>query len=758
MVARRVWVVLCACLCTLAPIRALADWAVSLVAAGDGRVAVTLENRGAHDAWVRVPGSLLDTALPEHLFVLSPVVRDDSTGGVSYAGPVVKRVPAGAGDYLRIDAGERLERVHDLRAHYRIPAAGGYRVQLIQHLHTLDLAPEAGEGARLAQREQVAWLRSNTLDIVLPQDLAKTRLRTPDYQGCDASQQSLVLSAAQSAESLVGVAVTDLASLSPERQLNSPRYRQWFGPHSSVRFTTALQNLRNVQKVLREDTVRYNCGCDIAGVYAFVRADLPYDITLCPAFWSTTTVGTDSRAGTIVHELSHFRIVAGTSDHAYGQQSAATLANLNPVLAVDNADNHEYFVENTPDLSILSPSLPPPADAVFGQLEPDGQVSGTIVLGERRFYTVDSVTRISLQVEADDTDLLVYADRQLAKRLCAHTTERPGTEQCAPGVAGAVFIEVRGTLGDAFRLTTETATVGRDLTTLEAGQGVQSDVRISASQAYRVEGFNTVALTSSAGNADLYILRDPTDLQTAVCSATGASPTETCSLPDTYNVLFPLVVGVSDARYELSASTARVTPSGNGGASGGGSVGGLWVALLALAAGRTRRRRWASICRAALCLPLIAASVAGCAQPETRRGTGTATGGGVVVVLAASERSPSTVRFGVLNASTEPVGVPMFGTPFETPILGDYFDVVSAGEARRYTGPLAKRDLTAGPVIPLGVGERKTVEIDLATLYNWPASGRVRVRFRPGERDGVLWLGQRLAIADAGGTVELTLP
>ncbi|MEM9602822.1 MAG: M35 family metallo-endopeptidase [Pseudomonadota bacterium] len=740
-------------MCLLPPVRVLANWSVSLASAGDSQVAITLENRGARDAWVRVPGSVLDTALPEHLFVLSPAVRNGATGGVTYAGPVVKRALPDVGDYQRIGAGERVERVHDLRAHYRIPAAGEYRVQLIQHLHTLDRAPEAGEGARLAQREQVAWLRSNTLDVVLPQDLAKTRVRTPDFAGCDASQQSLVLSAAQSAESLVGVAVTDLASLGELQQLNSPRYRQWFGPHSSARFATALQNLRNVQKVLREDTVRYNCGCDIAGVYAFVRADLPYDITLCPAFWLTTPVGTDSRAGTIVHELSHFRIVAGTADHAYGQQSAAALASQNPVLAVDNADNHEYFVENTPDISILSPSLPPPADAVFTPLERDAQVVGTAVLGERLFYTVDTATRITLQVEADDTDLLVFADRLLAKRLCARTTERTGTEQCAPGVTGPVFIEVRGTPGDAFRLTTETASVGRDLSTLQAGQSVASDVRISSSQAYRVEGFNTVALTSSAGNADLYILRDPSDLHTAVCSAIGTAPVETCRLPDDYSVLFPLVVGVSDARYELSASTDRVVPSGDTATGGGGSVSGFWVLLLGVLAVQAGRRG-----RALACLPLIAASVAGCAQPDTRSASDPADDRGVVVVLQASERSPSSVRFSVLNTGADTVGVPVNGTPFETPILGDYFAVVSAGDTRRYTGPLAKRDLTDGPVIPLGAGERNTVEIDLATLYDWPVSGPVRVQFRPGERDGVLWLGQRLVLADAGDAVELPAP
>ncbi|CAF3733890.1 unnamed protein product [Rotaria sp. Silwood1] len=57
-------------------------------------------------------------------------------------------------------------------------------------------------------------------------------------------------------------------------------------------------------------------------------------------------MGTDSKAGTLVHEVSHFSIVAGTDDYAYGQSSALALAKTNPAKARMNADNHEFFTEN----------------------------------------------------------------------------------------------------------------------------------------------------------------------------------------------------------------------------------------------------------------------------------------------------------------------------------------------------------------------------------------------------------------------------
>ena len=46
--------------------------------------------------------------------------------------------------------------------------------------------------------------------------------------------------------------------------------------------------------------------------------------------------------------MSHFNAVAGTDDHVYGQSGAKALAISDPAKAVDNADSHEYFAENTP--------------------------------------------------------------------------------------------------------------------------------------------------------------------------------------------------------------------------------------------------------------------------------------------------------------------------------------------------------------------------------------------------------------------------
>jgi len=93
--------------------------------------------------------------------------------------------------------------------------------------------------------------------------------------------------------------------------------------------------------------VAFDCKCK-QNYYAYVYPNQPYNIYLCKVFWTAPLSGTDSKAGTLIHEMSHFNVVAGTDDVVYGQTGAMNLASNDPNLAITNADNHEYFAENTP--------------------------------------------------------------------------------------------------------------------------------------------------------------------------------------------------------------------------------------------------------------------------------------------------------------------------------------------------------------------------------------------------------------------------
>jgi peptidyl-Lys metalloendopeptidase len=76
-----------------------------------------------------------------------------------------------------------------------------------------------------------------------------------------------------------------------------------------------------------------------------VYPNQPYNVCLCNAFWSAPATGTDSKAGTLIHETSHFTVVAGTQDYVYGQSACKSLAISGPNKAINNADSHEYFAE-----------------------------------------------------------------------------------------------------------------------------------------------------------------------------------------------------------------------------------------------------------------------------------------------------------------------------------------------------------------------------------------------------------------------------
>ncbi|MEQ1765440.1 MAG: M35 family metallo-endopeptidase, partial [Pyrinomonadaceae bacterium] len=127
------------------------------------------------------------------------------------------------------------------------------------------------------------------------------------------------------------------------------RYTTWFGTYQSSRYNTVRSHFSSILGAMDTASVTFNCTCT-SSAYAYVYSNQPYTIYLCNAFWAAPALGTDSKAGTLVHEMSHFSVVAGTSDYAYGQMDAKRLANNTPKRAINNADNHEYFAENTPSL------------------------------------------------------------------------------------------------------------------------------------------------------------------------------------------------------------------------------------------------------------------------------------------------------------------------------------------------------------------------------------------------------------------------
>mmetsp|Transcript_9475 Transcript_9475/g.13725 ORF Transcript_9475/g.13725 Transcript_9475/m.13725 type:complete len:139 (+) Transcript_9475:829-1245(+) len=123
------------------------------------------------------------------------------------------------------------------------------------------------------------------------------------------------------------------------------RYTTWFGQNTTANVNTITSHFDNIKAAFQTANMTFDCGCR-KNYYAYVYPNQPYKIYLCNAFWNAPSLGTDSKQGTLVHETSHFTVVAGTNDWAYGQSNCLNLAKTDASKAVTNADSHEYFCES----------------------------------------------------------------------------------------------------------------------------------------------------------------------------------------------------------------------------------------------------------------------------------------------------------------------------------------------------------------------------------------------------------------------------
>ncbi len=325
-----------------APVTGINPLRVSMFA-DNGAVEVILTNTSNKVA--RVPRYQLPLGdLHAKLFQMS---RDGQP--VAYEGPMIKRGLPTASEFAILQPGQSLRSVVQLADAYDMRKSGTYTITLASPLQHASLS----DGRMLKNNRGLPLtLRSAPLRMFATGKLPA--LKRPgsggtvsggvSFVGCDATQTSQLLTAVGSARSYTENAKGYLASNN-----QGPRYTTWFGAYTSSRYGTVNQNFVAIDGAMDQSggQIKINCGCN-QSYYAYVYPTRPYEIFVCRAFWSAPNTGTDSRAGTLVHEMSHFNVVAGTDDHVYGQSGAKNLAISDPALAVDNADSHEYFAENTP--------------------------------------------------------------------------------------------------------------------------------------------------------------------------------------------------------------------------------------------------------------------------------------------------------------------------------------------------------------------------------------------------------------------------
>lgn len=273
---------------------------------------------------------------------------------VAYAGPLVKRGLPSPADFAILAPGETRRTLVDLSDYYDMRRPGLYTVTLASPLQHASLS----DGRMLTTARGLPMLlQSAPLQFLSKGASHGPQAKKPGGGGTVVNGVTFVgCSSTQISGAGDAVVQARVYSENAKGYLNTgtvgSRYTTWFGAYTSSRYGTAQQHFTNIDAALDQSNgqITIDCGCN-QSYYAYVYPTQPYKIYVCRAFWSAPLTGTDSKAGTLIHETSHFNNVAGTDDHVYGQTGAKNLAASDPDSALDNADNHEYFAENNPKLN-----------------------------------------------------------------------------------------------------------------------------------------------------------------------------------------------------------------------------------------------------------------------------------------------------------------------------------------------------------------------------------------------------------------------
>ena len=274
---------------------------------------------------------------------------------VPYLGRVVKRAAPRAADFVEVKPGESLSGLVELSAVYDVRRPGEYTVAYRAFVPSpLDLGLGRDEEAGVLRSNPVAVWREgdagawDTIEMFAAGEPEREepgihhRALTPSFVACSSTRQSSSISALSQAQTYANNASSYLNA-----GTRGPRYTTWFGAYKSNRYNTVRSHFSSIASTVATQTFTFHCDCT-EDYYAYVYSNQPYHVWLCNVFWTAPASGTDSKAGTLIHETSHFSVVAGTNDYAYGQNACRSLAISTPNRAVNNADSHEYFAENTP--------------------------------------------------------------------------------------------------------------------------------------------------------------------------------------------------------------------------------------------------------------------------------------------------------------------------------------------------------------------------------------------------------------------------
>ncbi len=170
-----------------------------------------------------------------------------------------------------------------------------YTVEASNLFHFVNADNEVFE-IRADAESHVAAVTSGKLAVADP---ALTKRAT--FQHCSASQKSALNAAASSAQKYAASASSYL-----KHHSSTSRYRTWYGGYTHARHSIVLNHFSHISSH-HYSSFTYDCSCKESNIYAYVYPNKFGAFHICGAFWKASNTGTDSRAGTLIHEV-HFSL------------------------------------------------------------------------------------------------------------------------------------------------------------------------------------------------------------------------------------------------------------------------------------------------------------------------------------------------------------------------------------------------------------------------------------------------------------------
>lgn len=290
-------------------------------------------------------------------------VRKEPEGKLmQYRGMEMRRAAPGSQEYISLAAGESLTRSIRIGDQYSFEGDGMYSISYAKHISgscaSEKLLFDSSSAGSTIEVQGSAAHQLRYSEIQAIKQLEKQEMndrRSTMNANCNAAQVTALNNWQSDAIQKINAAIACTESSC------STLVDTWFGSATTQSEFASVVEVFNKMLPLATTSI-YNCPADApdacdSETYAYVYPSDPTQTQYICEF-AFTTVQTDYMEGpqTIIHELSHFNSIGGTTDDAYGQNACYQLAQSNPTGARRLADNYAYFAVFTNVCYLNAPS------------------------------------------------------------------------------------------------------------------------------------------------------------------------------------------------------------------------------------------------------------------------------------------------------------------------------------------------------------------------------------------------------------------